>query len=179
MSQTVPVNWNPQPGTLDPDRREAMVEGVLTRRVAFLVDGLICTAIIALLWLALLAFGLLTLGLGLPLLGIIPAVPFLYNWLSVTSGLSATPGQYLLGLIVRRDQDLQAPTPLEGLIWTAGFVATLSLGAVWFAAALVTARHRTLHDLVSGLLVVRRKALTIRPALWNAPPRGPGAEGYV
>jgi uncharacterized RDD family membrane protein YckC len=157
-----------------------MVDGVLTRRVlAFLVDGVLCSVILAFIWAFLLLFGVFTLGLGFALFGLLPAIPFLYNWLSVCCRLSATPGQRLLGLIVVRRADLGRPTPLEGLIWTAGFVVTLSLGVVWFAAALVTLHHRTLHDVVSGLLVVRRKSLTARPALWDAPRRGPGFAEYV
>jgi uncharacterized RDD family membrane protein YckC len=31
---------------------------------------------------------------------------------------------------------------------------------IWLAAALITSRHRTLHDLVSGLVVVRNGALS-------------------
>ena len=37
-----------------------------------------------------------------------------------------------------------------------GFYVTLALGAVWLVVALLTTRHRTLHDLLSGLVVVRR-----------------------
>lgn len=174
--------WSPNRDATDTEQeaRDAMVRGVLGRRVlAFAVDGVLCTLILAVLWLVLLAFGLATFGLGLPLLGILPAVPFLYNWLSVCSGMSATPGQRLLGLLVRRNDNLARPTPLEGLIWTAGFVVTLSLGAIWFAVALVTVQHRTLHDLVSGLVVVRRNSLTARPMLWDASQQGRTSTEYV
>ncbi len=174
-----PMLPNPDASKASPEAvpdalRDRLAEGVLGRRVAaFVIDGLLCTALLAVLWLLLLTFGLLTLGLGLPLLGVLPAVPFLYNWLSLASPLSATPGQRAAGLVVRRDADLAPPTPLEALIWTAGFVVTISLGAIWFAAALVTVRHRTLHDIVSGLVVVRRsrlptRALTATPRPLNA-----------
>lgn len=176
MSYSTESPWNPPVLAAAPGR-DALAQGVLTRRVlAFVVDGLLCTAVIAVLWVMLLGFGLLTLGLGLPLLGLLPAVPFLYNWLSLCSPLSATPGQRLLGLVVRRDADLGPPTPLEALIWTVGFVVTISLGAVWFAAALITVRHRALHDIAAGLCVVRRQALTARPVAVNA---GGGNPEYV
>jgi uncharacterized RDD family membrane protein YckC len=153
---------------------DALVHGVLSRRVlAFVLDGLIVAGVCGTLWLVLLAFGLLTLGLGLPLLGIVPLVPLLYNWLSVASPFSATPGQRIMGLVVRHNADLGRPTPLEALIWTAGFVLTMSLGGIWLAVALLTVRHRTLHDIASGLVVVRRRALTARPAFWDAPQGGP------
>ncbi len=156
----------------------ALTEGVLRRRVAaFVLDGIILAVLCGVLWFALLAFGLLTLGLGLPLLGLLPAVPLLYNWLSVASGAAATPGQRLLGLTVRRDADLAPPTTLEALVWTLGFIATISLGAIWFGVALLTTRRRALHDLVSGLTVVRRRALdealTGPGVVWDASPGGP------
>ena len=138
----------------------ALTDGVLTRRVwAFVVDGLLVSLLCGLLWLLLLTFGVLTLGLGLPLLGLIPFVPFLYNWLSLLGRVTATPGQALLGLRVRRDADLGSPDPIQALAWSAGFAVTFLVGAWPFLAALVTPRHRTLHDLVSGLVVVRSQAV--------------------
>lgn len=157
-----------------------LVHHVLRRRLcAFVVDGLIVSVLCAVAWTLLLAFGLLTLGLGMPLLGLVPLVPLLYNWLTLTA-YGATPGQSLLGLAVRRDADLGRPTSLEALVWTIGFIVTVSLGAIWFALALLTTRKRTPHDLVSGLTVVRERALdqalTVRSAVWNA---APGGTSYV
>lgn len=138
-----------------------LTEGVLTRRVfAFLIDGLLVTVICAALWVVLGIFGVMTLGLGLPLLGLIPLVPIAYNWLALMGRSSATPGQALLGLRVRRDEDLGQPSGLQALVWSLGFVITCSLGFIWFAIALVTIRHRALHDLISGLTVVRSRAVT-------------------
>ena len=53
-----------------------------------------------------------------------------------------------------------------------GFYVTLGLGAVWLVVALLTTRHRTLHDLVSGLVVVRAAraidaAIDAARAVWN------------
>ena len=167
----------PQPWPSSPDDW-ALTQGVLRRRIAgFALDAVIVTVLCCVLWAALFAFGLLTLGLGLPLLGLLPAVPLLYNWLSVASGAAATPGQRMMGLTVRRDADLGRPTALEALVWTLGFVATVSLGAIWFAVALLTRRRRALHDLLSGLTVIRRRALhqalTGPAVVWDAPHGGP------
>lgn len=157
-------------------RDDSLLRHVLRRRIcAFFIDGLIATILCAVLWALLLAFGLLTLGLGLPLLALLPAVPLLYNWLTVAT-YAATPGQSLMGLTVRRDADLAPPTSFEALVWTLGFVVTVSFGIIWFAVALLTTRRRTLHDLLSGLVVVRRRAvdeaLTAPAAVWNAAPGG-------
>ncbi len=147
---------------------EALLRDVLGRRVlAFLVDALVLAVICAVAWALLFGFGVLTLGLGLPLLGLLPAVPPLYNWLSLLGPAAATPGQALVGLTVRHDSNLARPSGLQALVWAVGFYVTMALGAVWLLAALFTERHRTLHDIVSGLVVVRSRALTSDAALWN------------
>ena len=137
-----------------------LLEGVLFRRVwAWLIDLLLVGGIVAVLWVVLVGFGLLTLGLGLPLLGLLPAVPVAYHVLFVASARSATPGQAMMDLTVRRDQDLGRPSLLQAVLFTAGLWLTLGAGVVWLAAALLTTRHRTLHDLVSGVVVIRARAL--------------------
>ena len=137
-----------------------LLDGVLFRRVwAWLIDLLLVGGIVAVLWVVLVGFGLLTLGLGLPLLGLLPVVPLAYHVLFVASRRSATPGQVMMDLSVRRDQDLGRPSLLQAVLFTAGLWLTLGAGVVWLAAALLTTRHRTLHDLVSGLVVVRARAL--------------------
>ena len=119
----------------------------------------------------LLLFGLLTLGLGLPLLGVLPFVPFFYHFLFVAGRASATPGQQALGLVVRRNDDLGRPTPLQAFVFTLIFYLTLATTGLLLLFALFTVRHRTLHDLASGLVVVRAHrlngALTGGLGSWN------------
>jgi uncharacterized RDD family membrane protein YckC len=134
-----------------------------------LLIGLICVA----LWVALMLFGLVTLGLGLPLLGILPFVPFCYHMLFLAGPASATPGQSALGLVVRRNDDLGHPTPVQALVSTLLFYATLATSGLLLLIALFTVRRRTLHDLISGLVVVRTRALTGSPASWNMPGGSP------
>jgi uncharacterized RDD family membrane protein YckC len=112
-------------------------------------------------------FGVVTLGLGLPLLGLLPAVPVFYNWLSLISGLSATPGQAMMGLVVRRFDDLGPPTGLSALVWVVGFYVSVALSGLPFLLALFTTGRRTAHDLASGLIVVRARALTRGPGFWH------------
>ena len=159
----------PPPISLADEARldEWLTRGVLMRRVvAFLVDLLLISVLVVALWVGLFLFGLVTLGLGFPLLAVLPAVPPLYHFLSLAGTLSATPGQSMMGLIVRRNDDLGRPDVLEALVCVVGFYITLALGAVWLVVALLTNRRRTLHDLLSGLVVVRLDALT--------PPLTPG-----
>ena len=159
---------------MNPIDEYLLTEGVLIRRVfAWLIDvlliGLICVA----LWFALMLFGLVTLGLGLPLLGILPFVPFCYHMLFLAGPASATPGQSALGLVVRRNDDPGRPTPVQALVSTLLFYATLATSGLLLLIALFTARRRTLHDLISGLVVVRTRALTGSPASWNMPGGSP------
>jgi uncharacterized RDD family membrane protein YckC len=138
-------------------RDEEFIEGVMTRRVfAWLIDVILIALIFSILWVFLLMFGLLTLGLGFGAMALLPAVPFLYHFLSLLRSASATPGQALLGLTVRRDEDLGPPTGLQALIFTAVFYLTMATSGLLLLIALFTVRHRTLHDLASDLVVVRR-----------------------
>ncbi len=150
-----------------------LTDGVLSRRVcAWLIDALAIAAVVGVLWVALAAFGVLTLGLGLPLLGLLPAVPFAYHAGFVAAPGWATPGQAMMGLTVRRDWDLGPPSLVQALLYTLGLYVTLATGAVWLAVALFTVRRRALHDLVAGVVVVRRRALTAAPGFGNIG-RGP------
>jgi uncharacterized RDD family membrane protein YckC len=147
---------------------DLLIEGVLTRRVfAWLIDVLLIALICVALWFALVLFGLLTLGLGLPLLGILPFVPFCYHMLFLAGPPSATPGQSALGLIVRRHDDLGRPTPVQALVSTLLFYVTLATSGLLLLVALFTVHRRTLHDLLSGLVVVRSRALTRGLGSWN------------
>jgi uncharacterized RDD family membrane protein YckC len=158
-----------------------LTEGVLSRRVfAWLIDVLLIGLIVGALCLVLLLFGLLTLGLGLPLLGVLPFVPFCYHLLFVAGPSSATPGQQALGLVVRRNDDLGPPTLAQAFVFTLVFYVTLAATGLLLLVALFTLRHRTLHDLASGLVVVRthrlqEATLTRGPGSWNMPSGSPYA----
>lgn len=135
---------------------DGLSESVLFRRVwAWVIDLLIVGVVVAVLWVVLFGFGLLTLGLGFPLLAVLPVVPLAYHVLFVASSRAATPGQTMMDLMVRRDEDGGPPTLLQAIVFVAGLWLTLGAGVVWLAAALFVPRKRTLHDLVSGLVVVR------------------------
>lgn len=137
-----------------------LTRGVVIRRVfAWFIDLLLLALIMLVLWMVLLLFGLLTLGLGLPLLGVLPFVPLCYHILFLAGPSSATPGQRMLGLLVRRNDDFGRPSVLQAVISTIVFYLTLATSGLLLLVALITFRRRTLHDLVSGLVVVRIDAM--------------------
>lgn len=161
-------------GTPDNAQEAALTWHVLRRRVAAsLIDLALCIVLAGAVCLAGLVLGILTLGLGFGLLMLLPAIPLLYHWLFI-SYASATPGQRLLGLALRRDSDLGPPEGIQALAWALGFALTLTFtgGLLWLLAVLVTRRKRALHDIVAGLAMVRTEALTPPPASWNMPPGG-------
>jgi uncharacterized RDD family membrane protein YckC len=155
---------------LNPDY---FVRGVLPRRcVAWVIDGILIAVLVWAVWWVLLLLVIATLGLAHGLLMLVGFVPFAYHMLSLLGSRSATPGQQLLGLTVRRDADLGPPTGIQAFISTLLYYLTLATSGLLLLVALFTTRHRTLHDLVSGLVVVRvdaMEALTSHSAGWNMP----------
>ena len=144
------------------DRFEAALTWqVLRRRVfASLIDLVLCLVLSGGFVVFTLIFGALTLGLGLGALFFLPVVPLLYNWLFVAY-TSATPGQRMMGLVVRRDADLGPPDGAQALVWALGFALTLTFtgGLLWLLVVMFTIRKRALHDIIPGLVVVRADAL--------------------
>jgi uncharacterized RDD family membrane protein YckC len=142
--------------------------GVMWRRfAAWIIDGILIGVLLTAAWSVCLAIGVITLGFGFPILGALPAIPLLYHWLTLSSPMSASPGQAVMGLTVRNDETLLPPSPMEALAFTVLLYLTLALGAIWVLVALFTIRHRTFHDMLSGLVVVRARALTRGPGFGN------------
>ena len=153
-------------GACDPS-----TQGVIPRRLlSWAIDAVLLGVGLFALHVALLAFGLLTLGLGLPLLAALPALPFLYTW-GCVAGLGATPGQSLAGLCVRSEATLSPPDGVQALLYTVGYWITVATGGLPFLVALVTPRGRALHDMLGGVVVLRADAV--------APHRLPSARGVA
>jgi uncharacterized RDD family membrane protein YckC len=148
-----------------------LVGGALSRRCfAWVIDVVLIMLLVWVLWWILVMFGLLTFGLGFGAMGVLPFVPFCYHLLSLLGPASATPGQRMFGLTVRRNFDLGPPTGLQALVSTLMFYLTLATSGLLLIVALFTIRHRALHDLLSGLVVVRvraMEALTAPREGWN------------
>lgn len=162
------------PPFLDDAFEAALTWHVLRRRIAAaLVDLLLCGIAIGAFVLFGIVLGVLTLGLGFGVLVLLPLVPVLYHWFFIAR-MSATPGQRLMGLALRRNSDLGPPDGVQALIWALGFALTLTLtfGLLWLLVVLLTQRKRALHDIVAGLVVVRSATLTSPPPSWNMPRGG-------
>lgn len=129
---------------------------VLTRRVlAYLLD-LVFVAVIGSVLGALLTFlTILSLGLLGVLFVVLPAVGVLYATLTIGGGASATWGMRLVSLTVRRT-DGGRPDFAQALIFSLLFYASIALTS-WLIllVALLTPRKRAVHDLLSGLVILR------------------------
>ena len=147
-------------------------QGVLARRLgAWCADLVIVGAVAFAAWLVVALLGVLTFGAALPLLALLAAIPVVYHVLFVAGAGAATPGQRLFDLAVRREDNLGAPGLARAVVFTAGLYFTLGAGAIWFGLALFLPRGRALHDIVAGVIVVRRSALKRREGLLLTPAR--------
>ncbi len=149
---------NPDNATPDPVSEPQYYDGLLSRRVvAYFLDLLF----IGLLWMAavvagvvikVVSFGLLT---PLVVVGLAILAPA-YHVLTVASEGRATPGMRLMGLEVRTF-DGGRPSWLHALIQIVLFYITVSVtGGLVLLVVLFNRHRRTLHDILSHLVVLRR-----------------------
>ena len=145
-----------------------LYEGVLTRRVvAWVIDVCLIGILVWIAWLGVVLLGIITFGVGFILLAALPPFGFFYHALFVAGSRSATPGQMMMDLTVRRDGDFGPPSLLQAILYTAGLWLTLSFAFLLLFIAPFTERKRALHDIVAGVVVVRNRALTLRLPSWN------------
>ena len=130
------------------------LDGVRRRRVLALAADFILLSIVAtLLWMALLV---LTFGLFLALLPpLFPLVAFFYNGLSVSGRAMATPGMRLAGVELRLDATGDRVPFLNAALHAVLFYFSWMFPPV-LLLSLFTDDKRCLHDMLSGVIVVRR-----------------------
>jgi len=136
-----------------PMRADALA-GVRTRRIlAVCFDFVIVSVIAALLWFALVFF---TLGLALFFLPPLwPIVAFFYNGLTVSGAKMATPGMRLMDLEMRM-HDTGARVPfVNAAVQAVLFYVSWCFPPI-FLVSLVDSEKRCLHDIIAGVVIVRR-----------------------
>jgi uncharacterized RDD family membrane protein YckC len=136
---------------------ESLYDSILIRRCfGYLIDLVLLSCLAVVVWTTLGLLGILSFGILLPLQAIALALlPVGYHTLFI-GAQGATPGMRLLDLEVR-SLDGQAPDYVQALVMTAVFYVSISATA-WLVllVALFNERRRTLHDFLSGTVVVRR-----------------------
>ncbi len=163
MSTNLPMRLSlrssrPGSGIPDPLRNGEFYEGVLFRRtVAYLIDLMLIGtvyvgAFISGLMINLATFGLMSALIVVALACIAPA----YHVLTVGGFAAATPGMRMLGLEVR-NFDGGRPDKLQAFIQIALFYVTVPTTGGWILLfALFNRYRRTLHDVLSHTVVLRR-----------------------
>jgi uncharacterized RDD family membrane protein YckC len=130
------------------------LDSVRRRRISALVLDLVLVSILVFsLWLALLV---LTFGLSLVLLPpLFPFVAFFYNGLSVSGPSMATPGMKLCGLELRMDATGARVPFINAALHAVLFYFSWTVPPI-LLVSLITRDKRCLHDMLSGVIVVRR-----------------------
>ena len=134
--------------------RADALAGVRTRRIlAVCIDFVLVSLLVAVLWIISIV---LTFGLALFFLPpIYPFVAFFYNGLTVSGPRMATPGMRAMDLEMRM-QDTGARVPFINAA-----VQAVLFYVSWFfppilLVSLVDGEKRCLHDIIAGVVVVRR-----------------------
>ena len=137
-----------------PTFRPDALAGVRSRRiVAFCIDIVIVSIIALFVWTALF---ILTLGLALFLLPpIYPLVAFFYNGLTVSGRKMGTPGMRLMDLEMRMLESGARVPFINAAAHALFFYLSWMLPPV-FLTTLVDQEKRCLHDMLAGVVVVRR-----------------------
>ena len=137
-----------------PAFRADTLTGVRSRRIfAFCIDIVIVSIIALFVWTALL---ILTVGLVLFLLPpIYPLVAFFYNGMTVSGRKMGTPGMRMMDLEMRLlDNGARVPF-INAAAHALFFYLSWMLPPV-FLVTLVDGEKRCLHDMLAGVIVVRR-----------------------
>ena len=128
--------------------------GVRSRRIlAVCFDLILVSVLVALLWIASIV---LTLGLALFFLPpLYPIVAFFYNGLSVSGPKMATPGMRAMDLEMRMHDTGQRVPFVNAAVQAVLFYVSWFFPPI-FLVSLVDAEKRCLHDIIAGVVIVRR-----------------------
>ena len=134
--------------------RADALSGVRTRRiVAVCIDFVLVSLLVMVLWIVSI---MLTLGLALFFLPpLFPFVAFFYNGLTVSGAKMATPGMRALDLEMRMDDDGARVPFVNAAVQAVLFYLSWCFPPV-FLVSLIDAEKRCLHDIIAGVVIVRR-----------------------
>ncbi len=135
--------------------RADALAGVRTRRIlAVCIDFVLVSLLVAVLWTIsiVLTFGLALFFLHLTLW---PIVAFFYNGLTVSGRRMATPGMRTMDLEMRM-QDTGARVPfINAAVQAVLYYVSWCFPPI-FLVSLVDSEKRCLHDIIAGIVIVRR-----------------------
>jgi uncharacterized RDD family membrane protein YckC len=159
QQQTLPPrsSYADMPHAYDPVAQRRLFDGVLGKRVlAFLVDAVIVSLLVAVAAIVVLILGVLTLSLGWFLFPLVfPVVGLGYNAVTIGGPNSATIGQRLMGLEVRMWFGGKV-TPIVAAFHALLFWLSLTIFCPILLWPLFDSRKRCLHDILAGVVVINR-----------------------
>lgn len=159
MAQGNHISTEARPHAYDPVRNPELFEGVLARRIlAFAIDVAIIAVPVALAFVCVMLFVLITFGLAWPLLWLVyPGTVIwilIYYGTTLGSTASATLGMRLLGLEMRTWYGAPSYFVLGAVHAIAFYVSVSALSPLVLLVPLFNARRRLLHDIVLGTVVI-------------------------
>jgi len=152
-----------KPHAYDPAQSPELFDGVLPRRVlAFALDAAVILAPVALAFVVIILFGLVTFGLGWGLLALLyPATvvwALVYYGSTLGSPASATLGMRVMELEMRTWYGAPCYFVLGAVHAVAFYVSVSTLSPLVLLVPLFNARRRLLHDIVLGTVVINTVA---------------------
>jgi uncharacterized RDD family membrane protein YckC len=144
-------------GMPDPATRPELFEGVRWRRAfAYLIDAICIGMIAVVVWVLFALLWVLSFGmLGPALWFLFGLIPLAYHTLLVSGPHAATFGMRVFDLQLRSWSG-ERPVFLQALAHTALFYLTVgATGSLILLFTLFNRRKRTLHDVLTGMLMVR------------------------
>ena len=134
--------------------RADALAGVRTRRIiAVCIDLVLVSLLVAALWIVSIV---LTFGLALFFLPpLYPFVAFFYNGLTVSGLRMATPGMRAMDLEMRMHESGARVPFVNAAVQAVLFYVSWCFPPV-FLVSLIDAEKRCLHDIIAGVVIVRR-----------------------
>jgi uncharacterized RDD family membrane protein YckC len=128
--------------------------GVRTRRIlAVCIDLVLVSLLVAALWIVSIV---LTFGLALLFLPpLYPFVAFFYNGLTVSGARMATPGMRAMDLEIRMHETGARVPFVNAALQAVLFYVSWCFPPI-FLVSLVDVEKRCLHDIIAGVVIVRR-----------------------
>ena len=150
---------NVQPHAYDPAVNPELFEGVLSRRVvAFLIDFFIISIPVVLAGMFIFAFGVVTLGLGWALYWLLPPASVIwaivYFGFTIGGPRSASIGMRVMDLEMRTWYGAPGYFVLGAAHALVFWMSVSFLTPLVLLVGLLNSRHRLLHDIVLGTVVI-------------------------
>ena len=157
------ISLDAKPHAYDPTANPELFEGVLARRImAFVIDVVIIVVPLAIAWLCIFIFGLITLGLGWVLFWLFSPASIIwalfYYGLTLGGPASATIGMRAMELEMRTWYGAPAYFVL-GAVHAIVFWVTVSvLTPLILLVGFFNGRRRLLHDILVGVVLINGPA---------------------